>query len=670
MGKIIGIDLGTTNSAIAIFEKDQPTIYVNANGDRTTPSVIAFKKGRATTYEKDGTTVKRQGTEDQWIVGKAAKNQAALNPLTTFYGVKRLIGRSFEEDEVAKMQASCPFPIVKGPNGDAWLEVDGKAMAPAQISSMIVRALKESVEKQVGEEVTEAVITVPAFFNDMQRQATKDAGYIAGLKTVHIVNEPTAAALAYGMDKKSNGKVAVYDLGGGTFDVSILEYTVIEGEGFLAKVLATKGDTFLGGENFDEALTGYIIKKIKEEFDTDFDPEDEESRQRYAVSLGKIRQEAERVKIELSNNTVSTINLPFILGDVDQKSAVMFEEPITRQQLENLLRPMIDKTVDPCKAALAEAGLKMSDIDEVILVGGQTRMPLVVDTVRQFFGKEPLRNVNPDEIVAMGASVRGAIVGGSIDNAALVDVIPLSIGLRLVNGEMDVVVPKNTVVPCEITHTYATSKNNQRDVRIRLFQGERPIAEDNRPLGEFILDNLPPGSAGTVEIAVTFNIDENGILEVIAKNAKTGREQKVTIKASGGLSEEEVKRMLKDAEANKERDTRAKELLYAVANAAEELENAKLDQEQEYFTTAPEDLKTEFLQVVEELTKAHKANNGEAMLDLTKKFQSVRQRIGDAFNGASAPTGTEETVEAPAADVSEETPAAPAAEPKPKSPGL
>lgn len=650
MGKIIGIDLGTTNSAVAIFEKDQPTIYVNVNGDRTTPSVVALKKGK-------------KGAPDQWMVGKSAKNQAAVNPLNTFYGVKRLIGRSFDEPEVKKMQTACPYPIVKGPNGDAWLEVDGKAMAPAEISAKVLRMLKESVEQQIGETVTEAVITVPAYFNDMQRQATIDAGRIAGLDVKRIVNEPTAAALAYGMDKKESGRVAVYDLGGGTFDVSILEFTVIEGEGFLAKTLATKGDTFLGGENFDEVVTEFIVKKLKEEIDTDFDLHDVESRKKYAHQLGKIRQEAERVKQELSSMDVATINLPYIFGEDS------FEAPMTRRQLEDLLRPLISKTVDPCKEALAEAGLTAADIGEVILVGGQTRMPLVVDTVRQFFGKEPLRTVNPDEIVAMGASVQGAILTGSVDNAVLVDVIPLSIGLRLVNGEMDVVVPKNTVVPCEITQTYATSKNNQRDVRIRLFQGERPIAEDNRPLGEFILDNLPPGSAGTVEVAVTFNIDENGVLEVVAKNAKTGREQKVTIKASGGLSEEEVKRMLKDAEDNAERDARAKALLHAEAEAAAELDAAKEDQEQEYFKSAPEDLKAEFLKVVEELTAAHKAKNGDAMLELTKKFQDVRTRIGDAFNGASAPEAPEADA-APTAEATEETPAAPAADPKPKSPGL
>ncbi len=628
MGKIIGIDLGTTNSAVAVYESDQAKIYENSIGKRTTPSVIAFKK----TKDK-----KTQEVSEEWIVGENAKRQSAVNPLGTLYGVKRLIGRRFDDPEVQKMEALASYKIVPGPNGDAWVEVNGKAMAPAEISAKILRELKEAVEKQIGEEITEAVITVPAYFNDAQRKATRDAGKIAGLDVKRIINEPTAAALAYGMDKKEGGKIAVYDLGGGTFDVSILEVIIDPEEGSLVRVLSTNGDTFLGGENFDEVITEFLVNELNSEHGTDIDIHDKTSKQENAQVIQRLREAAEKAKIELSQQDVTTVSLPFLMQSAEGDT-INFEVNMTRKQLENLLKDLVGKTIDPCKKALADAGLKASDLDEVILVGGQTRMPMVVETVKQYFGKEPRRDVNPDEIVAMGAAVQGAILDGKVENVLLLDVIPLSIGIRAAGDVMNIMVPRNSSIPAEFKEVYSTAEDNQRNVQIRIYQGERAKASENKLLGQFTLDGILPAKAATPQIEVSLNIDADGVLKVEAKDLKTGRAQKITVKANGGLSEEEVARMLKDAEAHAEQDRLFRETLAADANADYELKEAAKDTEEEYFLTAPEELKQQFAETVQELTEARKSKNVEAMLAKTQALKDVRSAIGEAFSSAAADT--------------------------------
>lgn len=622
MGKIIGIDLGTTNSAVAVYENDRATIYENALGKRTTPSVIALK----TTKPKDGGEA-----TSEWIVGENAKRQSAMNPLKTLYGVKRLIGRRFDEPEVKKMQELASYKIVAGPNGDAWVEVDGKAMAPAEISAKVLRDLKDAVEKQLGEEITEAVITVPAYFNDAQRKATRDAGKIAGLDVKRIINEPTAAALAYGMDKKRGGKVAVFDLGGGTFDVSVLEVMIDEEEGNLVKVLATNGDTFLGGENFDEIVTEYLVSELNKEHGTTLDV----SKKDNPTVVQRIREAAEKAKIDLSREEVVTVTLPFLMPDAEGQM-INFETTITRNQLEKLLGPLIEKTVEPCRKALADAGLKIEDLDEVILVGGQTRMPLVINTVKKFFGKEPKRDVNPDEIVAMGASVQGAVLSGKVDNVILVDVIPLSIGIRAKDDLFAVMVPRNSSIPTTFKDEFSTAADNQRNVQVKIYQGERPIASQNKLLGEFTLDGIPPARAGEPKIEVSLDIDADGVLNVSAKDLKTGRAQKITVKANGGLSDDEVERMLKDAEANADADKAFRETLAAETDATVELKEAEADRSEDYFVNAPADLKQQFEETVAELTTAKSEKNVAVMVEKTAKLKEVRIAIGEAFNNSAS----------------------------------
>ena len=657
MGKIIGIDLGTTNSAVAIYENDQAKIYENSTGKRTTPSVVALR----TTKDKKT----KQVIGQEWIVGDNAKNQSAANPLSTLYGVKRLIGRRFDDPEVAKMAELASYKIVKAPNGDAWVEVDGKAMAPAEISAKILRELKEAVEKQIGEEITEAVITVPAYFNDAQRKATRDAGAIAGLEVKRIINEPTAAALAYGMDKKKGGKIAVFDLGGGTFDVSILEVTVDEEDGSLIKVLSTNGDTFLGGENFDEKITEYVVNKLNEEHGTDIDTKDPASKSKYATQIQRIRAEAEKVKIALSLQEMAKIDLPFLLQDGGGEM-INFELDMTRAQLETLVREFVDRTIGPCKKALADAGLKASDLDEVILVGGQTRMPAVVETVKKFFGKEPRRDVNPDEIVAMGASVQGAILHGHVQDVLLLDVIPLSIGLRAANDVMSVMIPRNTSIPTEVKDVFSTSADRQPNVAIKIYQGERAKASDNKFLGEFVLDGILPLPAGKPQIEVAFNIDADGVLVVTAKDLLLNKEQKMTIKTNGGLSEEEVARMLKDAEVNAEKDRVFKEAQSAKINAEQEIKDAATDQEQDYFKSAPEELQTAFRDTMTELTKAYTGSDIPGMLEKTAKLRDIKTAIGEAFLKAAQPQAPEAENDAPEGDATpgpavKDTPKGPAA---------
>lgn len=645
MGKIIGIDLGTTNSAVAVYENDQAKIYENLLGRRTTPSVVALKKSRDKTTKEE---------TQQWVVGESAKRGAVANPLNTIYGVKRLIGRKFNDPEVQKMQSLSSYKIVPAPNGDAWVEVDGKAMAPAEISAKVLRELKEAVEKQLGEPVTEAVITVPAYFNDDQRRATIQAGEIAGLQVKRIINEPTAAALAYGMDKKEGGKVAVFDLGGGTFDVSILEVMSDKEMGTMVQVLSTNGDTFLGGENFDERITEFLVKELNNEHGTDIDLNSAESRKQYAQQIQRIREAAEKAKIELSIQEFSTINLPILMNDSDGLP-INFEMDMTRKQLESLVKDLVEKALEPCKKALADAGLKPSDLDEVILVGGQTRMPLVVETVKGFFGKEPRRDVNPDEIVAMGASVQGAILDGKVENVILLDVIPLSIGIKTKGNVMTPLIERNTPIPTEFKDVFSTAEDGQRQVDIFIYQGERPIASDNKLLGHFALTGIPPAKAGEPQIEVSLGIDADGVLKVEAKDLKTGRVQKITVKANGGLSEEEVERMLKDAEANAEKDRKLRETITAMANAEAELKEADADTKEEYFTSAPEELKKQFTDTVKELTEARAKKDTAAVLEKTQALKEVRFAITEAFNNASP---ANDDAQAPAASA-EEKPAAP-----------
>lgn len=657
MGKIIGIDLGTTNSAVAIYEGDNPKIYENSLGKRTTPSVVALKK----------TKDKKTGEVSQeWIVGENAKRSSAMNPLNTIYGVKRLIGRRFDDPEVQKMQALSSYTIVPGPNGDAWVEVDGKKMAPAEISAKVLRELKEAVEKQIGEEITEAVITVPAYFDDAQRKATRDAGKIAGLEVKRIINEPTAAALAYGMDKKEGGKVAVFDLGGGTFDVSILEVAIDEEEGNLVRVLSTNGDTFLGGENFDERITDHLIKSLNEEHGTDIDAHDEASKKQYASQIQRIREAAEKAKIELSLQDMTTISLPFLMPDAEGQM-INFEMNMTRKELESLVQDLVDRTIEPCKKALEDAGLKASDLDEIILVGGQTRMPKVIETVKKYFGKEPRRDVNPDEIVAMGASVQGAIMEGKVDNVVLLDVIPLSIGIRTKGDVMTTLIERNSSIPTEYSDIFSTAEDNQRNVHVQVYQGERAKASENKHLGQFTLDGIPPARAGEPQIELKLSIDADGVMNVSAKDMKTGRAQKITVKANGGLSDDDVARMLKDAEANAEKDRQFREALSAESNAEYELKEAAKDKEEDYFKSAPEELKKQFAETVDELTKARKEKNVAQMLEKTQKLKDVRIAIGEAFNNA-APANDDNEASATPAAAAEEKKVANGSKPAPKKP--
>jgi molecular chaperone DnaK len=645
MGKyVIGIDLGTTKSVVSIYENGAPKIIENKMGKRITPSFVAMKKDKKT-------------GEKSWLVGDAAKNQAVVNAANTVYDVKRLIGRRFDDPEVAKMQSLASYKIVKAPNGDAWVEVDGKAMAPAQISSMVLRELKEAVEKYLGKdengqqiEVTDAVITCPAYFNDSQIKATKDAGEIAGLNVLRVIKEPTAAALAYGMDKKRSGKVIVYDLGGGTFDVSLLDVTIDEKEGSLIQVLSTNGDTFLGGENFDERIMDYLIEALKEETGLD--------RSALSVnSLQRLKDEAEKAKISLSSEETVDISIPFIGKDAEGDD-VNFEHTLTRSKLEQLVQDLIDKTKGPCLKALQDAGLKPEDIDDVILVGAQTRMPKVAETVKTLFKKEPRKDVSVQEIVSMGASIQGAVIQGKVENVLLLDVIPLSIGIRTFGDVMTTLIPRNSTIPTQYVtpsdEAFTTSEDNQRNVEVKIYQGERPKASDNKLLGVFVLD-LPPAPKGTPQIELSLDIDADGVLNVQAKDLRTGRAQKITVKANGGLSEEEVASMLKDAEKNAETDRLYKERQLAGIKAEEVLKEAGLDEKEEYFQKAPSELQEAFRTTVKELTEAVARKDVTVMMEKTAALQTIRSDIGKAFYEASQPAAsTDETpaAEAPAAETS------------------